>query len=98
MSKKVEIVEGLKSMLEDCGEMVPTKLFYANRYRQDIKELVDEGKVVVVSNPYGIGDDFVGIKGAEYPLNFENLMNYRGLVRTIGIKDAKQVVNYLELI
>jgi hypothetical protein len=67
------ILEGTEKMYEESGEMVPTVLFNSN----DLKVLVDEGKITIVDNPYGVGDNFFGLKGKEYPKTFSDLMEHR---------------------
>ena len=67
------ILEGTKGMYETTGEMVPTKLFNSN----DLRVLVEMDEIEIVEDPYGVGDNFFGVKGKEYPKTFRELMTHR---------------------
>lgn len=70
-----KILEGINNMYEKHGELAPTKLFNIS----DLEKLVELNKIVIVDNPYGIGDDFFGIVGGEYPIGFDQLIKFRNL-------------------
>ena len=78
---KQELLDGFERMYNSTGEMIPVKLLKSN-VQPLVKELEDEGKVVTLSNPLGIGDAFAGLVGNSYPKDFENLMKLRQLVRS----------------
>ena len=86
--KKDQILFGTQRMFRDLGEMSPLKLFYAKGLKEEIQELVSEGEISIVKDPYGIGDDFFGIKGNKYPKTAKDLMELRK-----DVKDGMDVFN-----
>jgi len=89
-----KILEGANNMYENTGEMVPTKLFS----NSDLDVLVEAGSIAIASNPYGIGDDFFGIKGKEYPDGFKELIDFRSMRDSLGSRDtARQLVKCIKL-
>lgn len=76
-----KILKGTIAMYNNCGEMVPTKLFNDN---SNLDELVKLNKIKIVNDPYGIGDDFFGVVGKSYPIGFKELCNFRNLKESLG--------------
>jgi hypothetical protein len=89
---KQQLLECVINMHKDSGEMVPVKLLQSH-VRPLVKELEDEGKIVVLPDPFGVGDPFAGVKGESYPKDLQNLVAMRNLVRSgTSAEDARSAV------
>lgn len=89
-----EILKGTINTYESQGELVSTNLFSTT----DLNALIEAGKIKIVKNPYGVGDDFFGITGKKYIAEPHELMKFRSMRRSFGDPEmARNLCNCIEL-
>ena len=92
--KQEQILEGTISMHKKLGEMVPAKLFD----KDDLDVLVELDNIKIINNPYGIGDAFFGVVGKEYPIGFNELVDFRSMRDSFGDASmARKLVRCIKL-
>jgi len=90
-TKQKMILKGTITMSINHGEMAPVKLF-------DKSDLNAIEEIVICKNPYGINDDFFGIKGGKYPIGISELVKFRKLRTSLGnVEEALKLVETIEL-
>lgn len=82
VTTKEVLVEIATKMYSSSGEMLPLPLVRSKFSREVIDLSVSEGLLTIVKNPYGIGDDFIGLADKEYPKDFGSLMDLRASKRS----------------
>ncbi len=92
MKKEIKdvIVGGMEKMYETSGEMVPYWIItlaeekYGAELVTEVFNEINNVEIVVVTNPYGTGDNFMGLKGKTYAKNSQALVEFRSLRRSFG--------------
>jgi hypothetical protein len=97
MQFKIDFLEATVNLYKEIGEPVPYGIITEIKYDRKVintglDELLYANKLVIIVNPYGTDEDFIGLYGKQYPKNMEELTTFRKNVKTIGVTEARKLL------
>lgn len=96
-----DIFQGIEGMYANSGEAVSKQMLLRSydvihdkflQAEQAFASLEEQKKIQVMPNPYGTGEDYVGVYGGIYPQSFEQLMRFRSMRLSVGLELARKMV------
>lgn len=94
---KEDFLEATVNLYKEIGEPVPYGIIAEIKYDRKVinaglRELIASDKLIIIENPYGTNEDFIGLRGKRYPKNLEELATFRKNVNILGLKSAQEIL------
>lgn len=94
---KEDFLEATVNLYKEIGEPVPYGIITEIKYSRKIinsglQELFEDKKLVVIQNPYGTDEDFIGLYGKSYPKTMDELKLFRENIKTMGVVEARKLL------
>ena len=92
---KEDFLEATVNLYKEIGEPVPYGIIAEIKYSRKVinaglKELFEDKKLVVMSNPYNTDEDFIGLYDKKYPRNSIELALFRDYAKAHGVTEARK--------
>lgn len=94
---KEDFLEATVELYKEIGEAVPYGIVTEMKYDRKIiiaglQDLFDDRKLMVLVNPYGTNEDFIGVYGKRYPMTMDELNMLRKNIKELGVTEARKLL------